>query len=374
MMNRRTWIAGITATTLLAASLAACKQEQQGEETGHTLPVMVVSSRPVEFQETYSAAIRGRQDVDIMPQVSGRITRLCVKEGEWVRIGQVLAVIDQVPYQAALRTAQANVSAAQAKTETARIELQGKQALFDEQVISDYELSLARNGLAVALAELEQAKAQETDARNNLSYTEIKSPSDGVVGTLPFRIGALVSPSMAQPLTMVSDNSKMYVYFSVSENKLRQLRAQYGSIDKMISRMPEVGLQLNDGTFYGRKGRIETVSGVVNPTTGAVQIKALFPNPDRELLSGTIGNVILQGLNEDAILIPMTATVELQDKIIAYRLKNGKAEAAYLTVDRLNDGNYFVVKQGLSVGDTIITEGVGQVKEGMNVTPKTVAP
>ena len=335
---------------------------------------MVVSSRSVDFPETYSASIRGRQDVDIMPQVSGRIIRLCVKEGERVRAGQVLAIIDQVPYRAALRTAQANVSAAKAKVETARIELQGKQALFDEKVISDYELSLARNGLAVALAELEQARAQETDARNNLSYTEIKSPSDGVVGTLPYRIGALVSPSMAQPFTVVSDNSDMYVYFSISENKLRQLRARYGSIDKMISRMPEVSLQLNDGTLYNKNGRIATVSGVVNSTTGAVQIKALFPNPDRELLSGTIGNVILQGLNTDAILIPMTATVELQDKIIAYRLKNGKAEAAYLTVDRLNDGNHFVVKQGLSVGDTIIAEGVGQVKEGMIVTPKTTKP
>src|SRR5574344_28187 len=374
MKNRRTWIAGITATTLLAASLTACKQEQKEQETGQALPVMVVSSRSVDFPETYSASIRGRQDVDIMPQVSGRITRLCVKEGERVRIGQVLAVIDQVPYWAALRTAQANVSAAKAKVETARIELQGKQALFDEKVISDYELSLARNGLAVALAELEQARAQETDARNNLSYTEIKSPSDGVVGTLPYRIGALVSPGMTQPFTVVSDNAEMYVYFSVSENKLRQLRARYGSIDKMISQMPEVSLQLNDGTLYHEKGRIETVSGVVNSTTGAVQIKALFPNPDRELLSGTIGNVILQGLNTDAILIPMTATVELQDKIIVYRLKNGKAEAAYLTVDRLNDGNHFVVKQGLSIGDTIIVEGVGQVKEGMIVTPKITKP
>lgn len=374
MMNRRTWIAGITATTLLAVSLTACKQEQKEQEKGQALPVMVVSSRPVEFEEPYSASIRGRQDVDIMPQVSGRITRLCVKEGERVRIGQVLAVIDQMPYQAALRTAIANVSAAKARVETARIELNGKQSLFDENVISDYELSVARNQLAVAQAELEQAKAHEADARNNLSYTEIKSPSDGVVGTLPYRIGALVSPGMTQPFTVVSDNSEMYVYFSVSENKLRQFRARYGSIDKMISLMPEVGLQLNDGVLYNKKGRIETVSGVVNSTTGAVQIKALFPNPDRELLSGTIGNVILQGLNTNAILIPMTATVELQDKIIAYRLKNGKTEAAYLTVDRLNDGNHFVVKQGLSVGDTIIAEGVGLVKEGMIVTPKTVAP
>ena len=219
------------------------------------------------------------QDVDILPQISGRIIRLKVKEGERVKTGQVLAVIDQVPYRAALRTAQANVSAAQAKVETARIELRGKQALFDEKVISDYELSLARNQLAVACAELEQAKAQESDARNNLSYTEIKSPSNGVVGTLPYRIGALVGPNMAQPFTVVSDNAEMYAYFSISENMLRRYLARYGSIDSMIAGMPEVGLQLNDGSLYKAKGRIETVSGVVDPVTGTVQIKACSPIP-----------------------------------------------------------------------------------------------
>ena len=373
MTNQHTWVLRIVSTVLLGTLLTACKQGLERQETTQELPVMVVSSRPVEFEETYSASIRGRQDVDIIPQISGRIIRLCVKEGEQVKTGQVLAVIDQVPFRAALRTAIANVSAAKARVETARIELRGKQTLFEGKVISDYELSLARNSLTVALAELEQAKAQETDARNNLSYTEIKSPSNGVVGTLPFRIGALVSPNMTQPFTVVSDNAEMYAYFSVSENKLRQLKARFGTTDSMIARMPEVSLQLNDGTVYKHKGRIETVSGVVNATTGAVQIKALFPNPDSELLSGTIGNVILQGLNTNAILIPMTATVELQDKIIAYRLKDGKAKAAYLTVDRLNDGSHFVVRQGLSVGDTIVTEGVGLVKEGMIVTPKTTA-
>ena len=142
----------------------------------------------------------------------------------------------------------------------------------------------------------------------------------------------------------------------------------------MIAGMPEVGLQLNDGSLYKAKGRIETVSGVVDPVTGTVQIKALFPNPDRELLSGSIGNVILQNPKTEAVTIPMTATVELQDKIIAYRLKNGQAEAAYLTVDRLNDGNRFIVKEGLSVGDTIVAEGVGLVREGMSITPKRNEP
>ena len=358
-MNKQFIITNFAAFALMLFLPTGCRQADGKQDAVQSYRVIKVAASPVEISESYSAAIRGRQDVDILPQISGRIIRLKVKEGERVKTGQVLAVIDQVPYRAALRTAQANVSAAQAKVETARIELRGKQALFDEKVISDYELSLARNQLAVACAELEQAKAQESDARNNLSYTEIKSPSNGVVGTLPYRIGALVGPNMAQPFTVVSDNAEMYAYFSISENMLRRYLARYGSIDSMIAGMPEVGLQLNDGSLYKAKGRIETVSGVVDPVTGTVQIKALFPNPDRELLSGSIGNVILQNPKTEAVTIPMTATVELQDKIIAYRLKNGQAEAAYLTVDRLNDGNRFIVKEGLSVGDTIVAEGVG---------------
>lgn len=369
-MNIHVAIRNLVLSGVCLITLAGCSATGGEQETAQALLVIIVSKQPVELTEAYSASIRGRQDVDIIPQVAGRITRLCVKEGERVKKGQVLAVIDQAPYQAALRTAVANVSAAKARVETARIELSGKQSLFDEHVISDYELSVARNQLAVANAELDQAKAQEADARNNLSYTEIKSPSNGVVGTLPYRIGALVGPSIEQPFTVVSDNSDMYAYFSISENKLRQFVEKYGSIDRIISDLPSLSLKLNDGTTYGISGKIETISGMVNSTTGAVQIKALFPNPDRELLSGTIGNVVIQGADSDAIVIPKTSTVELQDKIIAYRLHNGQTQAAYLTVDRFNDGNNYIVKDGLAVGDTIISEGVGLVREGMSVTPK----
>lgn len=356
---------------LVMTSIAGCKSDKDEKATTQNLPVLIVSKTPVELSESFTASIRGRQDVDILPQISGRVVRLCVKEGEKVKKGQVLAVIDQVPYNAALRTASANVRAAKAKVETARIELQGKQALFDEKVISDYELSLARNQLSVALAELEQAQASETNALNDLSYTEIRSPSDGVTGTLPYRVGALVGPDMSQPFTVVSDNAEIYAYFTISENKLRQWESEYGSIDRIISGMPPVSLVQGDGSVYGMKGKIETISGVVNPTTGTVQIKALFPNTDGYLLSGTMGNVTVLSRDPEAILIPKTATVEMQDKIIAYSIKNGQAQASFLTVDRLNDGNHYIVRDGLAVGDTIISEGVGLVKEGMSVTPKT---
>ncbi len=369
-MRQRQTIKNLLASAAVLALLAGCKKESAQQETPQELPVTIVTEQPIEINEPYSAAIKGRQDVDVLPQISGRITRLCVKEGERVKAGQTLAIIDQAPYLAAMRTAKANVSAAEAKAGTARIELQGKQSLFDENVISDYELALAKNQLAVALAELEQAKAQEADARNNLSYTEIKSPSDGVVGTLPYRVGALVGPSMEQPFTVVSDNSAMYAYFSISENRLRQLISRYGSSDSIIYNIPDVELQLNDGNRYELPGHIETISGVANPSTGTVQLKAIFPNPKHELVSGTVGNVVIPMTNPNAILVPITATVELQDKIIAYRLRNGRANAAYLTVERLNDANNYIVTAGLSVGDTIITEGVGLLREGMEIIPK----
>jgi membrane fusion protein (multidrug efflux system) len=286
----------------------------------------------------------------------------------------VLAVIDQVPYQAALRTAQANVSAAQAKVETARIELQGKQALFDEKVISDYELSLARNGLAVALAELEQAKAQETDARNNLSYTEIKSPSNGVVGTLPFRIGALVSPGMTQPFTVVSDNAEMYAYFSMTERQLLSQIREGGSIKEILEKMPDVQLQLIDGTMYADSGRVETISGVIDQTTGSVTMRALFPNKHNVLRSGSTGNVVFPNPLHDVIMIPQSATTEIQDKQFVFVLQpDNTLKNTEVKVFSLDDGKYYYVTEGLKAGEKIVIEGVQNLKDGQSITPITPA-
>lgn len=333
--------------------------------------VITVSAGPVEINESYSAAIRGKQDIEIYPQVSGKITELCVTEGQRVRKGEVMFVIDQVPYRAALRTAIANVHAAEAQVETARLDYTSKQQLFAEQVVSEYDLSTARNALAVAEASLEQARAQETDARNNLSYTEVKSPSDGVVGTLPYRVGALVSASLPQPLTTVSDNSSMYVYFSMTENQLRALLREYGSPDSLIRKMPSISLQLNDGTLYGGKGHIESISGIINTQTGTVSVRSVFPNEDRLLLSGGIGNVIIPHHDDAAIVIPQTATTELQDKILAYKVaEDNTVSSVEIKVEKLNDGKRYIVRSGLAVGDIIVTEGVGTLRDGVQITLK----
>ena len=224
----------------------------------------------------------------------------------------------------------------------------------------------------MAEAVLEQVIAEETEARNNLSYTEVKSPSDGVVGTLPYRIGALVSPSMSAPLTSVSDNSQMYVYFSMTENQLRNHIRQYGSLDETIKNMPPIELQLNDGSVYKEKGKIESISGIIDRQTGTVSVRSAFPNENRLLLSGGIGNIIIPHKEDKAIVIPQNATYEMQDKIIAYKVnKDGTVSATELAVEKLNNGNEYIIRSGLAVGDLIVTEGVGLLQDGMRISFST---
>lgn len=352
---------------LFCAMMVSCNNGNR-EETATLLPALEMRSDSVTLSEQYSAVIEGRQDVEIFPQIEGKITRVCVKEGQEVKAGQLLFVIDQVPYCAALRMAEADVHAARSQVKTARLERDGKQALYSENVISDYDLQTAQNNLSAAEAALEQALAREVNARNNLSYTEIKSPSDGMTGTLPYKAGALVSPQIAQPLTTVSDNGEMFVYFSISEKQLQEWFRQHGSMESAISNLPEVSLLLSNRSLYEYKGRIEAISGVVNRQTGTAQVKAVFPNTKRILLSGSIGNVVMPHTAKDVIIIPQSATYEIQDKVYCMKVVDGKAEATEIQVDRINDGLRYIVRSGLSAGDVIISEGTGTVKDGQEVS------
>lgn len=352
---------------ILAMIATGCKQQSMQEET-REVPVMTIAvSDSVSLNEKFSATIEGRQDVEIYPQLSGKLTRICVKEGQEVNAGQLLFVIDQVPYQAALRMATANVHAASSQVATARLERDSKQALFDGKVISEYELQTAKNALAVAEATLEQTRAAEVDARNNLSYTEIKSPVKGVVGTLPYRVGTLVSPQITQPLTSVSDNAEMWVYFSISEKQLQGLMRQHGSKNAALSAFPPVSLTLSDGHEYTQSGHVETISGIVNPQTGAVQIKCVFQNSNRLLLSGSTGNVVMPHIEKNVMVIPKNATYEIQDKIYVYKVIDGKAESFEISVAPMDDGNNYMVRSGLTCGDVIVTEGVGSLRDGQEI-------
>lgn len=330
-------------------------------------PIMAVSTSDKELSTSYSATIRGRQDIDILPQVSGTIERVCVTEGQKVRRGQLLFVIDQVPYRSALKTAVANVEVAKAALATAELNYNSNKELYAQKVVSSFTLQTAENNYLTAKAQLAQAEAQEVNARNNLSYTEVKSPSDGVIAMLPFKVGALVGPSMQQALTTVSDNSDMYVYFSMNENQLLSLTRQYGNMDEALANMPEVDLQLNDGSVYGSKGKIEAISGVIDRQTGTVGVRATFPNESRLLHSGASGHVIIPSVYKDCIVIPQGATVQMQDKTIVYKVVDGKAVSALITVAPVNDGREYIVLDGLQVGEEIISEGAGLIREGTQV-------
>lgn len=355
---------GIIGCVLL---LASCRQAHDaGQQAGH-YETMTVSSADKELTTAYSATIRGRQDIDILPQVSGTIQELCVAEGDKVKKGQTLFIIDQVPYKAALNTALANVKAAQAALATAELTYESNKELFARKVVSEFTLKTSENDYLTAQAQLAQAEAQEVNARNDLSYTVVKSPGDGVVGTLPFRVGTLVGPDMATPLTTVSDNSSMYVYFSMTENQLLSLARRYGTLDNALRQMPEVQLQLNDHSIYEEKGRIESISGVIDRQTGTVSVRAVFPNRNRLLHSGASGKVLVPEIYEDYILIPQEATVRRQDKVLVYKVVNGKAVSTLIEVAEENDGQEYIVRSGLSAGDEIVASGAGLLREGMQI-------
>lgn len=353
-----------------ALMVVSCKEAPSiQQETEYAVMTVTLAERVL--TANYSATIRGRQDIDVYPQVSGTLTRLCVTEGQEVRRGQVLFVIDQVPYRAALETATANVEAAAAALATAELTYESRQELNRKKVVSDFDLKTTRNAWLSAKAALAQARAQEVNARNNFSYTEVKSPSDGVVGMLPYRVGTLVGPSgMPEPLTTVSDNSEMYVYFSLTENQLLSLTRRYGSKGAALKNLPEVELQLNDRSMYSYKGRIESISGVVDRTTGTVGLRAVFPNPDGLLFSGTSGSIQLQSGRQGVLVIPQSATFEVQDRTFVYKVVDGKASALPVRVSRVNGGQEYIVEEGLHEGDMIVTEGVGLLREGTPVKAK----
>ncbi len=332
---------------------------------------MEVSRGSRTLSQSYTAVINGRQSVEIRPQVSGTITQVCIAEGAQVKKGQTLVIIDQVPYKAALETAIANVKSAEASVATARLTADSKEQLFKENVVSAFDLQTARNSLLQAEATLAQAKAEEVNARNNLSYTEVKSPVDGVSGMLPYRVGALVDASITTPLTTVSDDTEMYVYFSMTESQVLSLVRQYKTLDEALKQMPEVELKLSDGLTYAHKGRIDAISGTIDTSTGAVSLRATFPNPEHMLRNGGSGTVIFPYIKENVLIVPQEATYEIQDKIFVYKVVDGKATSSQVSVFPVNNGKEYIVESGLEEGETIIAEGAGLVQEGTAVGTPT---
>lgn len=350
--------------------LNSCGSKNQ-EMPGEKYRTLTVTTTNQTLHSEYPATLRGRQSVEVRPQISGTITKICINEGDAVKRGQILFIIDQVPYKAALETALANVKSAEAKLQTAKLTADSKEELYKENVVSDFDRQTARNQLLEAEAALAQAKAEETNARNNLSYTEVKSPVDGVASMIPYRVGALVNSNIEEPLVTVSDDEEIFAYFSMAENQMLDMIQQYGSLEEACQKLPKVNLIMSNGKNYNTPGKIDAISGTVDQGTGAVTLRAVFQNDGHLLRNGGSGTVSVPTEYKNCITIPQSATYELQNKIFTWKVVDGKTESAPITVYKYNDGKTYIVLSGLSTGDVIIAEGAGLMREGTAVNTDT---
>ena len=372
-MNK-TKILLIAVLTVVLASCGGGKSGGKPNFGDNEYAVRTVQGQNADLQTTYPATIKGVQDVEIRPKVSGFITKLCVKEGQQVKAGQLLFVIDNVTYAAAVRQAKAAVNAAKAQLNTARLTYNNSEKLFKNNVIGSYELQSSKNAMESAAAQLAQAEAAYVSAKQNLDFCFVTSPANGVIGDLPYRVGALVSASSQQALTTVSNNSTMQVYFSMTEKDLLDMTKTAGGVNAAISSYPAVKLQLADGSIYNHPGKVATVSGVIDPTTGTVSMRADFPNPERVLKTGASGSIVVPHTATSAVVVPQDAVVEVQDKHFVYVVgKDNKVKYTPVEINSQNDGKTYIITSGLNIGDRFVVNGVSSLQDGMEIKPLTEA-
>lgn len=399
-----------------AALMTSCGQKGGMNFGDDEYPVETVKTSYADMQATYPATVKGIQDVEIRPKISGNIVKINVHEGQHVSAGQVLFVIDNETYQAQVRQAQAGVQAAQAGLQsaqagipqanaavstaragmaTAKLTYENAQKLFANKVIGQFELQTAKNSyesaqaavrqaesgiaaanaaVAGAKAQIAQAQAGLASARETLSFCYVKSPCSGVVGTLPYKVGALVSGSIQQPLTTISNSSMMEVYFSLTEKDLISMTREKGSAEQALKSFPTVQLQLADGTMYGHDGHVAKMSGIVESSTGSVQVIAQFDNTQGILRSGGTASIVIPNKESAAIMIPQSATVDVQNKHFVYVVgADNKVKYTEITIDPKDDGKSYIVRSGLRVGDKIVTKGITKLQNGMEIKPITAA-
>ena len=351
--------------------LAGCssKSDKMGQASTD-FAVETLTATTADLKTSYPATIKGMQDIEIRPKVSGYLVKLLVDEGATVRKGQPLFLIDSEQYKAAVKAAQAQIKVCRANIATQKLTVDNKRMLFKQNIISQYDLQMAENTLASYEAQLAAAQAQLQSARDNLRWCTVTSPADGVVGSIPYRVGSLVSGQSATALTTVSNISKMYVYFSMTEKQLLAMTRETGGIDAAIKKMPAVSLVLSDGSTYSQSGVISTVSGVIDQSTGSVQMRATFDNAGHVLRSGGSGSVLVPTHAEDAIMVPQSATFDVQDKKFVYVVNADKTVATReITVLSQNNGQSYVVTSGLKAGERIVVDGVNKLKNGQQINP-----
>lgn len=360
---------------LVLVSCSGNKSQQSSMMMGNNeYAVETIALSNADLSTKYPTTIKGSQDVEIRPKVSGNITRQLVDEGDFVRAGQVLFVIDPTQYQAAVEQARAAVNVSKASISTQELTVANKKALLERNIISKYDYDVAVNTLAMYKAQLSQAEAAYKSAADQLSYCSVRATSSGVIGEIPYRVGSLVSPSIVQPLTTVSNLEQMYAYFSMTEKQFLELTRSNGSSEAARRSLPNVTLILADGSTYSEQGVVSSFSGVIDQSTGSLQMRATFRNANKLLRSGATGVLKFPVHKANAIIIPQKATYQIQDKIFVYVVdKDNKVKTTEITVLEQNDGSNYVVTSGLNTGEKIVIEGVNKLKDGMEIKPITQA-
>ena len=350
------------------SGLTACGVDMP-KETQSSFETMTIQKTDIELPYKFSARMKGQNDVTVTPQVSGQLTKICVAEGQQVRKGQVLFVIDQRNAQLELEAAQANLQAAQAQENSAKLEYESNKNLFEKNIVSRYMLDNSQNTYRQAQASVAQARAAVSRARVNLGFCTITASVSGVIGEIPVRTGDQVSPGMQ--LTMLSGNTTMEAEISVTEaiiESMVQEGVKAAELEKHLANLPPATFVMKNGTEYPHQGRVVSLTGIVNAATGSLTAKVSFPNPDGHLYSGIQGTVVLNFAEKDVIVVPQNAVVRLQDKSQVYKVKaDSTATAVDVTTADTGNGKDFIITSGLNVGDKIVTTGANNVTEGQKV-------
>jgi membrane fusion protein, multidrug efflux system len=380
--KQSTFVANIRAFAypLLAGSmiLAAqgCRNGQNGNAQAaapavQSFPVFKATTHNTTLRSEYPATLQGQQNIEIRPKVDGFIEHIYIDEGATVKKGQLLFRLSAPQYEQEEKNALAAINSAEADVNTAKLQVEKTKPLVERHIISEYELKSAEDALKVKEAALQQAQTALANARTNVSYTTIASPVDGVAGMIPYKLGSLITSTTANPLTTVSNISKVYAYFSMNEKQLLDFSRTYkgSTLAEKLKQLPQVQLILSDKTDYPEKGRVEAIGGLINSETGAATFRASFPNPVGLIRSGGSAVVAIPVAFDNALLIPQRSTYELQGKRFVYRVDGEKVISVEITTLPTAAGQYFVVTDGLKPGDTIVYEAGTPIPDGTTIKP-----
>ncbi|QNN43638.1 efflux RND transporter periplasmic adaptor subunit [Pedobacter roseus] len=381
LLNTVKWFNGINSMltiSLLSIVLVSCKSSPDQSAAAPPPPVLPVSAINSSTETTYieyPASIQGAVDIDVRPQVSGYLQSVLVNEGAYVTAGQTLFKINENPFREALNNAKASLHAAEAAILNAQLEVDKLTPLVQNKVVSDIQLKTAKTAYKIAQANAEQAKASVASAQINLGYTNVKATVSGYIGRIPKKQGSLVSPTDQIALTQLSDIHEVHVYFALAENDFNNFNVNYPgkSPADRIKHLPAVELLLSDNTVYPIKGKIDMIDGQFDKNTGAITLRASFPNASGVLRSGNTGKIRLGLQHDDAILVPQSATVEMQDKVFVFTVgDSSKVKKQAITIVGKAGENY-LVNAGVKAGDQIVLSGIDKLQEGMVIQPQKAA-